>query len=435
MNAIYLFYEGNNIRIPFYDYDKGLFNQLIKSQLGHWENEKKEYHVFRSSSNIAQLKEALEGRPYVEVGKDPDNPVIVNSFIYGGQHQPNPDDTQSVMPDEVREPENFFGFDIKAPVTTLDDQFPEYWRIRLADLTHARSLSPTTRKAYLNYNIRLCRWLQKRPEDVSNNDVQRYLAFLNKSNKAPETQNINLSAFKFFYGEVMKRQFITEQKRPRQRRRIPIVYSKPEIKLMLDRERNTKHRVFLNMVYGSGFRVSEAVKLKRKDVDHSRKVIMVFGGKGGKDRQTLNPKSVRDLLKDYYEQYNITDWLFPGAYPDTHMSTRTAQHIFKKALKNAGIEKGGTIHCLRHTFATHCIEDGYDISQVKELLGHNSIRTTEIYMHIAKKNIGRIISPLDTLDQYEEDDEDEEEFLTPNSLKKGGISPLTSPTKNPSIYD
>jgi site-specific recombinase XerD len=153
------------------------------------------------------------------------------------------------------------------------------------------------------------------------------------------------------------------------------------------------------MAYASSLRVGEVVKLRRKNVDFDRKVIRIVAGKGRKDRDTIMSDTVKETLKFYYAQGKITDLLFPGANPKRHLSIRSAQHIFENALKKAGIEKNASIHSLRHSFATHLLESGYDITYIKGLMGHGSIHTTERYTHVAKRKILNVTSPLDTIDQ------------------------------------
>jgi site-specific recombinase XerD len=130
---------------------------------------------------------------------------------------------------------------------------------------------------------------------------------------------------------------------------------------------------------------------------------MVIGGKGRKDRLTIMSDTVFNELKEYYLQNKITDWLFPGADPSQHLTIRTAQHICKNALKKAKIEKNASIHSLRHTFATHLLENETDITHIGKLLGHSSIITTARYTHVAKRRTLRVTSPLDTIDQPDED--------------------------------
>jgi site-specific recombinase XerD len=395
MNTVYIFFDNDNVRIPFSDYDKGLFDQLIKSRMGHWENNDQQYHISRSSYNPDQLKTILDGKTYVEVGKEADNPVIVNGFITGGKDEP--DETITVSPETNPIP------DILIPSENLPDQFPDYWCKKLEIEIRARKYSPKTRQSYIYYNIELCRWLQKPPEEVNNGDIKRYLAFLEETKQqSAATLNLNLSAFKFFYRNVMKRDTVCEQKRPRHDKRLPVVFSKYEIKKIFDSVQNNKHRHLLMIAYASGLRVSEVVKLKCENVDFSRKVIRVIAGKGRKDRDTIMSVMTIETLKQYYTQYDITDWLFPGAYPNRHISIRSAQHIFEHALKKAKIEKRASIHSLRHTFATHLLEGGIDISYIGELLGHKSITTTVRYTQVARRKTLKIKSPLDSIDEVDD---------------------------------
>ena len=399
MDAVYIFFENGNIRIPFYNYDKKLFTQLVKSDMGHWEKTDGNYHISGSKYDQEKMKTALSGKPFAEVGKEPDNPVVVNWFISGGQ--PAPEETETAAAGGKDAPETCSGLNTQ---TREGGQFPDYWRDKLETEIRSRKYSPNTRTAYIYHNKALCRWLQKTPEEVTSGDIKRYLAYLEQIKKqSASTLNFALSAFKFFYRHVMKRDTAREQKRPRHDRRLPGVFAKSEIKKIIEGVRNLKHRLMLMITYDSGLRVSEVVKLKREDIDIARKVIIVVSGKGRKDRHTIMSQKVIDTLALYYSQYEITDWLFPGAGPSRHISIRSAQKIFKHALKKSMIEKNGSIHSLRHTFATHLLERGIDITHIGRLMGHRSIRTTERYTHVAKRKTLKIISPLDTIDQEDED--------------------------------
>ena len=393
MKTIYVFFDDDHARIPFFDYDKGLFNQLIKSNMGHWENTDQQYHIARSNYNPDTLKTILEGKTYVEVGKEKDNPVIVNGFITGGKEEPN--ETKTVTP-ESEPVEN-----IPEPEGEPRDQFPEHWREKMETEMRSRKYSPNTRSAYIYHNKLLCKWLQKAPEDVTSDDIKRYLAYLERVKKqSAATLNFALSAFRFFYRQIMKRDTAREQKRPRQDARLPTVYAKSEIKKILN-IKNLKHRMMLMMTYDSGFRVGELVSLRKENIDIERKVIVVHSGKGRKDRRTVISKVVIDMLTEYCKQYNITGWLFPGQDPSKHISVRTAQKIFEHAVKNAKIGKNGSFHSLRHTFATHHLEKGTSITLIRDFLGHSSVRTTERYTQIANLNISDVTSLLDAIDLEE----------------------------------
>ena len=399
MKTIYVFFDENNVRIPFLDYDKGLFDQLHNSKMGRWENNEQQYHISRSSFNPDLLKTILEGKITVEVNKEADNPVIVSGFITSGNDELPATITTAAPPS----PESEKIMNVTVPESDLPGQFPEYWRKKLETELRARRYSPQTRKSYIFYNKEICRWLQKPPEEVNNNDIKKYLAYLEEVKQhAAATMNFNLSAFKFFYGNVLNRSFVTEQKRPRQDKRLPVVFSKYDIKKILDSVPNNKHWHLLMIAYASGLRVSEVVNLRKENVDFSRKVIRIIGGKGRKDRDTIMSALALETLELYYTQYKITDWLFPGAYPGKHISIRTAQHIFENALKRANIGKKASIHSLRHSFATHLLEGGIDITYIGELLGHKSITTTVRYTQVARRRTLSIKSPLDSIDEAEE---------------------------------
>jgi len=205
----------------------------------------------------------------------------------------------------------------------------------------------------------------------------------------------------FFPGAVMKRAMPCEQYRPKQDQKVPIVLPRTEVKGLLDAKTNPKHRILLMLVYSAGLRVGEAVRLKKEHIDLSRKTIIVFG-KGRKERYTLLSDSVCHLIKDYYAAFDIETWIFPGAKKNHHLSVRSAQRICEDALHSAGINKGASIHSLRHTFATHLLENGTDIRYIQELLGHGSIRTTERYTHVARRGALNITSPLDNLMEGED---------------------------------
>lgn len=392
MNTVYLFFDDENIRIPFYNYDKALFNQLMKSGMGFWDKSENQYFISRSQYDLERLRKIFGGKPFVEVCKEANNPLIVHDFL-------------SLEKDDETEIENFTEENAE-PVNTkcdLPNSFFKHWKEIMNVEMHARSYSPHTKRAYVNYNIALCKWLNKTPEAVTSYDIKRYLAYLNQTkNQATATINYNLSAFKFLYSQILKRDTVREQKRPRQDKRLPVVLSKSEVKKIIDSEANNKHRLLLMMVYASGLRVSEAVNLRQQDIDFERKTITVVDGKGRKDRYTIMSDTVYEMLKEYFRQYEITNWIFPGYDKNHHIRIRTAQKIFKHALSKANIKKDAAIHSLRHTFATHLLERGTDITYIGKLLGHNCIRTTARYTHVAKMKTLKIISPLDTIDR--EDD-------------------------------
>ncbi|MDR2480197.1 MAG: tyrosine-type recombinase/integrase [Treponema sp.] len=396
MDIIYLFFEAADIRIPFYDYDRNLFVRLRGSGLGHWDHAVRQYVISRRNYNCAFLKKFFSSTPFVEVLKEPDNPVIVNGFFSdAGRTEDAADYTNEALPEPHAGPDVYF------PAGELPKQFPESLREKLEAELRIRKYSPNTRAAYIHHNEALCQWLRESPHTVTADDIKRYLAFKEKYEGASSSSlNIALSSFKFFYSQVLKKDITAEQRRPRQDKRLPVVFSKSEIKQILDAEKNSKHRLLLMMVYASGLRVSEVVRLKYQDIDFKRRVIFINSGKGRKDRYTILSVMVITALAQYCSGGGNT-WIFPGSRPDTSLSVRSAQHICEHALKKANIQKDASIHSLRHTFATHLLESGTDIRYIQELLGHASIRTTERYAHVARRTLLNITSPLDSINTEE----------------------------------
>jgi site-specific recombinase XerD len=175
------------------------------------------------------------------------------------------------------------------------------------------------------------------------------------------------------------------------------VLTKQEVSRILSAVSNIKHRVILMIVYSAGLRVSEVVKLKVEDIDSQRKLIHIKGAKGRKDRYTLLSDMALQALRQYYTEYRPQGWIFPGAKAGRHVATRTVQAIFEQAKKEARIKKDVSVHCLRHSFATHLLESGVDLRYIQELLGHKSSKTTEIYTHVSTASLGAIKNPLDSL--------------------------------------
>jgi integrase/recombinase XerD len=398
MEVVYLFYESDAIRIPFFDYDQRLFRMLVSVGGGVWDNTRKEF-VFRRNEDMTRFNRIASYIPYVYVLEKAANPIRIFGLRERqwqgipdiNSAQKNVEDTVFVMPD----------ISVPVPLPPPEsDKFPQYWEIKLETEMRAAKYSRQTRLNYMYYNRFLCHNIQKFPEEMQAYDIKQFLAAVEKGRDySAATLNLALSAIKFFYTRVLPKDIIEVQHRPRQDKRLPVVLSKDEIKKMFMTENNFKHRLLLMMVYASGLRAGEVVSLKRQDIDISRKLINIRSGKGRKDRYTLVSETVINALTEYYSRYNITNWLFSGADPNKHLVTRSAQHIFERALKRARIEKDASLHSLRHSFATHLLESGTDIRYIQELLGHASILTTERYTHVARRKTLSITSPLDTIDK------------------------------------
>jgi len=211
-------------------------------------------------------------------------------------------------------------------------------------------------------------------------------------------QNQAINAIKFYYERVLggqRKTYLID--RPRRDYILPVVLSESEVASILNATTNLKHKAILMTIYSAGLRISEAIALQLTDIDSRRMQIRVVQAKGKKDRYTLLSPKTLELLRRYVKEYTPNKWLFEGQDGSTY-SDRSIQSILKAAVKKAGIEKRVTVHTLRHSFATHLLENGTDLRYIQHLLGHESSKTTEIYTHITTKGFDQIKSPLDKLD-------------------------------------
>ncbi len=207
-----------------------------------------------------------------------------------------------------------------------------------------------------------------------------------------------VSAIRFLFEDVLDRpRLALSIPRPKPQRKLPSVLSTNEVARILARPRNLKHRALLMLLYSSGLRVSELVRLRPADVDADRRLLRVRRGKGGKDRYTLLARRAIEAVTIYQAAFPTDRWLFPGQKPDRHLTTRSVQRVLENAAQAAGIRKKVTPHMLRHSFATHLLESGTNLRIIQDLLGHRSARTTQIYTHVARSTLEGVRSPLDAL--------------------------------------
>jgi site-specific recombinase XerD len=187
-----------------------------------------------------------------------------------------------------------------------------------------------------------------------------------------------------------------EVTRPNKDKKLPSVLSKPEVKAILDSTTNLKHRTLLSLVYSAGLRIGEALNIRPHDIDTERGLIHIRSAKGRKDRYTLLSPSLVPLIESYINHYKPNYFLFEGRSGEAYTQV-SARQVLKKSLRLAGISKYATLHTLRHSFATHLLENGTDIRYIQELLGHNSPKTTMIYTHVSSTNLNQIKNPFDNL--------------------------------------
>lgn len=264
----------------------------------------------------------------------------------------------------------------------------------------SKRYSGSTIKTYTE-SIRV--FLQFFPEKNLNDIVNEDMIVFNndyilKNKLSASYQNQMVNAVKLFFRQVEKRSMDIELiHRPKREKKLPNVLSKEEIKAILEAHGNLKHRIMLSLIYACGLRRSELLKLKPKDVDSKRGVLLIKQAKGKKDR--IAPISIKiiELLRNYYKTYKPKIWLFEGQQKGEQYSDKSLENVLKQALQKANIKKPVSLHWLRHSYATHLLESGTDLRYIQELLGHNSSRTTEIYTHVSTKNLQNIKSPFDDL--------------------------------------
>ena len=204
-----------------------------------------------------------------------------------------------------------------------------------------------------------------------------------------------VGALKLFYKEIYSRSIPFEYlKVGRHEQKLPVVLSKEEVRRIIDCIDNLKHKAIISLLYGSGLRIGELLELRKSEIDSDRMLIHIKGGKGKKDRYTILSRKVLDILRSYYLEFKPKDYLFEGQKGGKY-SSESAGQVFKRSLRKAKINKHATLHTLRHSFATHLLEDGVDIAHIQKLLGHTNIKTTLIYTHIAQDSLFRIKSPFD----------------------------------------
>jgi len=273
----------------------------------------------------------------------------------------------------------------------------ELRRRMMEDLALA-GYSPKTQKSYLDSVRALAKYYMRSPDQLSEDEVRRFFLYLiNKRKAAKSTVTIHLCGIKFFYEKTLGRKwFVFELVRPRRSKKLPVVLSREEVRALLKLLKHPVVRMALTVMYACGLRISEAARLKAKDIDADRKQLWVRFGKGGKDRAVPLPDHVRGLLRTHYKSHgNDGQWLFPEK--QGHVSTDTLQHAFKLALHEAGITKDATPHTLRHSYATHLLENGEDITILQKILGHADISTTKIYLHLTSRiteRLGRSLNEL-----------------------------------------
>ena len=274
-----------------------------------------------------------------------------------------------------------------------------------------KNLSRHTQRAYLAAVKGLAGHYKQSPDKITEKMIDDYLLYLkNEKGSAPNSRGSVITGIRFFYRNVMQKEISVSylvRKRPR---KLPTVLTKREVWKIINTPKNLKHRLILMTTYSTGLRASEVIHLKPEHIDSKKMLIKVEDGKGGNDRYTLLSVNLLNELRRYYKKYRPKPYLFPSSFKkkkDQPLSYEAIRMIYENARKKAGVKTGAGIHTLRHSFATHLLEAGHDIRKIQVLLGHKRLATTMIYLHVSRKTLSKIPSPLDLINTQDSGKEDQ----------------------------
>jgi site-specific recombinase XerD len=269
-----------------------------------------------------------------------------------------------------------------------------------------RQFSPRTIESYVDAVVGLAGHYHRSPDSLDLEEVRSYLHHLLVERQlAQGTCNLRAAAITFFYREVLgQTAFHLRGVRRKHSGKLPEVYSREELVRLFQAANNFKHRVFLMITYAAGLRLNEVRHLRPVHIHSERMLIRVEQGKGRKDRYTLLSPRLLQELRAYWREYRPGEWLFPNQKRSGPIPRGTAQHVFYNVKRRAGLQRGRGIHTLRHCFATHLLEAGVDLRTIQLLMGHNSLKTTALYLHVTEKKLTALQSPFDLLRLPQADD-------------------------------
>ena len=271
--------------------------------------------------------------------------------------------------------------------------------IRAMDL---KNLTHHTQRAYLSAVTGMAKHYRQSPEKITDTMIEDYLLYLkNEKGNAPGTCCLVLTGLRFFYTHTLDKQITVGFRLSKTPRRLPTVLSMEEVWKLICAPANLKHRLILMTTYSAGLRAGEVIRLKPAHIDSKRMLIKVVNGKGRKDRYTMLSKKLLHELRRYYKMCRPQTYLFPSNYKKHNpkpLAYESVRSTYEKARKKVRIKNGEGIHTLRHSFATHLLEAGFDIRKIQVLMGHTRLSTTMIYLHVSCETLSKIPSPLDLID-------------------------------------
>jgi integrase/recombinase XerD len=276
-----------------------------------------------------------------------------------------------------------------------DEAISPLRRRMIEDMT-MRKLAPKTRQGYIRTIKNLAAFVGRSPDTATFEDVRRFQLHLSSKGLSAANMNAAVSALRFFFRVTLKRSAIVEYTHfIHEPRKLPVVLSPEEVVRLLDAAPGLKYKAALSVAYGAGLRAAEVASLKVSDIDSKRMLIRVEQGKGRKDRNVMLSPHLLDLLRAWWKAARPQGWLFPGRDPVQPMTTRQLNRACHAAAHLAEINKRVSLHTLRHSFATHLLEQNTDIRVIQVLLGHAKLENTALYTRVATKTISEVVSPLE----------------------------------------
>jgi len=364
-------------------------------------NRVKLFLKFDYDSKAIELVKTLPGVKWSQtqkcwhIGYHPEAQTIVrNTFKHTGIYIQTLNDVNDVVkprPAEIKKPSDALP-DLNRSQKEKIDQF-EYW-------LKSKRYSKSTIGTYTDSIRTFLRYFEtKQIDEISNENL---IAFNNNyilaNNFSTSYQNQIVNAVKLFFRTIENKQLQPELvHRPKREKLLPNVLSKEEVKLILNAHSNIKHKAMLSLIYSCGLRRSELLNLKINDIDSKRGLVIIRNAKGKKDRIAPLSEKILNLLRDYYQAYKPKEWLFEGQNKNEPYDGSSLSSVLHQALEKSKVDKPVTLHWLRHSYATHLLENGTDLRYIQEILGHSRSTTTEIYTHVSNKQLQKISSPFDSL--------------------------------------
>ncbi|MBK6381222.1 MAG: tyrosine-type recombinase/integrase [Chitinophagaceae bacterium] len=392
--------------IGIYFFNSTILNNAIQKQAGaRWSKTQKCWYIPQQKQNYDKLVKALEGKAVIDYS-------ALSQYLKA-KKAGNFQSAASLLPVKKAVPDSAVQQKKAAASNEGKQHIIVYKGSRISAVNahvipnmqahlKLKAYSVSTMRTYLGEMKQLLGLLKDIPaDDLETVHLKRYLLFCHEKLHLTENSlHSRMNAMKYYYEQVLgKEKFFWEIPRPKKQLQLPHFFNQDEITAILNSVDNVKHKTMLMLAYSSGLRVSEVVSIRTKNIDSSRMCILIKQAKGKKDRIVKLSPVLLIMLREYWGKYKPArdGVLFEGQYAGEPYSTRSLQMVLAAAKQKAGVLKPGSIHALRHSFATHLLDKGTDVTMIMKLLGHNDIKTTLRYLHVTNRDMLQIISPLDDL--------------------------------------